>query len=56
MLRLPKKVVIELPLTEAGMVGGLHHKITDSVRWLAEWCRRLAKTAHGKFVYRSVKT
>ncbi len=52
----PRKVTIELPLTEAGMVNGLHHKITASFRWLAEWCQRLVKITHGKFVYRGAKT
>ena len=52
----PKKVKIELPLTEAGMASGLHYKITTSFRWLAEWCQRLVKITHGKFVYRKAKT
>jgi len=44
--------VITLPLTEAEMKRGLHYKIVDSLRWLAEWCQRLVKIAHGKFIYR----
>ena len=47
----PKKVVIKLPLTETEMKRGLHYKIVDSLRWLAEWCLRLVKIAHGKFVF-----
>lgn len=48
----PKKVKITLPLTEEEMHRGLHYKIVDSIRWLAEWCLRLVKIAHGKFIYR----
>lgn len=51
----PKRVKITLPLTEAEMKKGLHYKIIDSLRWLAEWCLRLVKIAHGKFVYRGAK-
>lgn len=51
----PKKVVIKLPLTEVEMKTKLHHKIVDSVRWLAEWCLRLVKITHGRFVYRGAE-
>ena len=51
----PKKVVIKLPLTETEMKRGLHYKIVDSLRWLAEWCQRLVKIAHGKFIYRGAQ-
>lgn len=51
----PKKVKITLPLTEEEMRRGLYHKIVDSIRWLAEWCQRLIKIAHGKFIYQGAK-
>ncbi|HUV42496.1 MAG TPA: hypothetical protein VMY36_01175 [Patescibacteria group bacterium] len=48
----PQKVEIRLPLTSLEMKQSLQYKITDSLRWLAAWCFRLVKVAHGKFVYR----
>lgn len=39
------KVTITLPLTEDQVRTGLHHKIIDSVRWLAEWCVLVMKKA-----------
>lgn len=36
---------VTLPLTEEQIKRGLHHKIFDSVRWLAEWCLRIAHKA-----------
>ncbi|MDO8452514.1 MAG: hypothetical protein Q7S79_02060 [bacterium] len=49
------KVTITLPLTEDQVRDGLHHKIIDSVRWLAEWCILVIKKAHGvgvRVIYR----
>lgn len=40
-----QQVAITLPLTDEEIRLGLHHKIVDSVRWLAEWCIRIAKKA-----------
>jgi len=51
----PRKVVIKLPLTEVEMKRGLHYKIADSFRWLAEWCLRLVKIAQGRFIYRGAE-
>ena len=34
---------IVLPLTEDEIREGLHHKVFDSIRWLAEWCLRKMK-------------
>ncbi len=48
----PGKVKIELPLSETRIKRGLGHKVVDSFRWLAEWCRRLVKISQGKFIYR----
>lgn len=41
-----------LPLSEAQVQEGLHHKVWESIRWLAEWCVRQAKKLHGKVMYR----
>lgn len=51
----PKKVVVKLPLTEEEMRRSLHYKVYDSIRWLAEWCLRLLKIVHGKFIYRGAQ-
>lgn len=37
------KPKIVLPLTKKKVKKGLHHKVADSIRWLAEWCLRLLK-------------
>ncbi len=31
---------IVLPVTNDIIKKGLHHRIRDSIRWLAEWCQR----------------
>ncbi|MBI4033294.1 MAG: hypothetical protein HY377_02165 [Candidatus Blackburnbacteria bacterium] len=36
---------ITIPLTEEQIRHGLHHKIIDSVRWLAAWSLRMIKKA-----------
>ena len=48
---------VVLPLSDDQIAQGLHNGVTDSVRWLSEWCiRRLKhlhmtlKSVHGKFV------
>lgn len=51
----PKKVKIELPLSEARIRRGLGYKVADSFRWLAEWCRRLVRITQGRFVYRKAE-
>lgn len=46
---------VEIILSEDEVKQGLHHKAGDSVRWLAEWCVRVAKKAvvlGAKVVYR----
>lgn len=48
----PRQVEIKLPLTEADIQRGLHYEIVESVRWLAEWCKRLLKKIGGRFTYR----
>jgi hypothetical protein len=46
---------IVLPLTEEEIKRGLHLKVIDSFRWLAEWCQRLIKIFHGRVAYHQVK-
>ena len=47
----PQQVKLQLPLTSEEEERGLHLKVVDSLRWLAEWCLRLTKTIPGKFFY-----
>jgi len=42
-----------LPLTEKQVEEGLHEKVYNSARWLAEWCIRVAKKLHGQVMYRT---
>lgn len=42
-----------LPLTEKEVEEGMHKKVYNSARWLAEWCVRVAKKLHGHVVYRT---
>ena len=39
----PQAVSVTLPLDDTGIKKGLHYKLFDSIRWLAEWCIRMAK-------------
>src|SRR5688572_12270863 len=43
---------INLPLSEAEVREGLHHKVVDSFRWLAEFCVMLIKKYPGRVFYR----
>jgi len=43
---------VVLPLTKDEMERGLHHKVMDSLRWLAEWCLRLIKMFGDKVAYK----
>jgi hypothetical protein len=45
------KEKIILPMTQAGMQQGLTAKVTDSARWLAEWCVRINKMMKGSAKY-----
>lgn len=49
----PQQVTISLPLTDDEVEFGLAQKVTESIRWLAEWCLRLIKITHGKIFYRT---
>lgn len=46
---------ITLPVTKATYSLGLTQKITDSVRWLAEWCLRIIKIFGTQAVFREEK-
>lgn len=45
-------VVIKLPLTDDQITQAMHLKVIYSVRWLAEWSKRVLKILGGKFLYR----
>ncbi len=44
----PQKPKIKLPLTDGQINEGLHHKIWESIRWLAEWCKRQLEILYTK--------
>jgi len=46
---------VVLPMTKDEVEKGLHHKVIDSVRWLAEWCIRMVKMFGNKVKYRKEK-
>jgi hypothetical protein len=48
----PQQVQITLPIGQAQIKQGLHHKVIDSVRWLAEWCVRIVKRYKGQVGYK----
>lgn len=39
----PQKPKVTLPLTDDQIKQGLHHKVWEAIRWLAEWCARQLK-------------
>jgi len=49
----PQQITIKLPLTEQQMQKALHLKIVYSLRWLAEWTKRLLKIIGGRFIYKT---
>jgi hypothetical protein len=46
---------VVLPMTKDEVEKGLHHKIIDSARWLAEWCVRMIKMFGSKVAYKRAK-
>lgn len=44
----PPKPKIKLPLSEGQIEEGLHHKIWESIRWLAVWCQRQIELMYTK--------
>lgn len=47
-----QKPKIVLPLDEDEVIEGLHQKVINSLRWLAEWCVRVMKKASGRVFYK----
>ena len=39
----PQHTQVKIPLTKDQIQQGLHHKVWESVRWLATWCLRQLK-------------
>lgn len=48
------KPKIVLPISKKKVKKGLHHKVADSIRWLAEWCLRLLKMFPERVVYKKI--
>ena len=46
---------ITLPISNTVYLMGLTQKVTESVRWLAEWCLKIIKTLGDKVVFREEK-
>lgn len=51
MPKLPKQTIV-LPLDEEEVRRGLHHKVMDAIRWLAEWSVYMIKKYPGRVFYR----
>lgn len=45
---------IILPVTKTAYFYGLTQKVTESIRWLTEWCLRLIKIFGDKITFREV--
>lgn len=45
------KPQIVLPMTEEELRNGLHYRVVDGVRWLAEWCQMMIKKYPGRVFY-----
>ena len=41
---------LTLPMNEEQIQQGLHHKVWEGIRWVAEWCVRQIKLFHGKVI------
>ena len=39
----PQNPKVQIPLTDDQIKDGLHHKVWEAIRWLAEWCSRQLK-------------
>jgi len=48
----PDDFKVVLPMSKDEVEKGIHHKVIDSVRWLAEWCVRMIKMFGNKVAYR----
>jgi len=51
----PQNPTIILPISKATYLVGIKQKVTESVRWLAEWCFRLIKIFGQKITFREEK-
>jgi hypothetical protein len=49
------KPKITLPIDEEELEKGFHQKIANSIRWLAEWCRRNILLYPGRVFYKDKK-
>jgi len=47
---------VVLPLTEEQVERGLHEKVWESIRWLAEWCVRQIRIMSGRAQYKNPVT
>jgi hypothetical protein len=48
----PQQVTVTLPLTDEELEQALHLKVIHSIRWLAEWTKRLLRLSSQRFTYR----
>ena len=48
----PKTTTVAVPLTDEEVERALHLKVVNSIRWLAEWTKRVLKKAKGKIIYK----
>ncbi len=48
----PQDLKIILPITQTAYDFGLKRKISESIRWLAEWCLRLTKIFGPRAIFR----
>lgn len=44
----PQQPQVKIPLTNDQIQAGLHHKVWEAIRWLAEWCLRQLKILNSK--------
>lgn len=51
----PQDPQIILPITDDQLNLGLKQKVTDSIRWLSEWCLRLIKIFGARAVFREAE-
>lgn len=48
----PQQVTITLPITDEEIQNAFSLKIIYSIRWLAEWAKRVLRLASKKFIYK----
>jgi len=52
----PQQPQITLPVTKGKYTWGLTRRVSESIRWLAEWCLRLIKIFGSRAVFREEKS